>query len=312
MRRALAPFVCSAFLAAAPVGAAVWTGTSFRVPAVWVGGGAGTGVTSSTRSVCSVGQPAVGGVQVTASYRLRPGFLQPVPAGSFGGGSGIVDPGQERTLTFTTPSGCLQVTVPQGCFGAPVVFSVAAPGALPAADARVGRLNGTPVAAFLSVTPVLVPQKPIAVRACYLPADVTGMNESRLRLAVMLPGDGSWLPLVSSADPFNDRVSAAAPRLGLWRVVEVLPADSPGGVVAFPNPLLPGQGAMTLSNLPAGARLRIYTFSGRPVRELSADETGRTSWDGLTGDGSPAASGTYFVFIDGPGGTGTMKVQVQR
>lgn len=305
------------FFLAGGAGTAAWggvfSGNVFRVSTIWVGGGA-VGVSSDTfRLVASVGQTAVDMGTTTASFFLRPGFLQDVAAPPGGGGGvGGVDPERTNHLRFTTIFGCLDVTVPAGCFGAPVSLTVSTPSFVPSAVSHIASLKGTPVAVSLAVNPALSPKKAIAVTACYRAQDVQGRDEKRLRLAVLLPGDEAWLPLASSADTSRNQVSAAAARLGLWRLVEVLPSESVGGALAFPNPLLPGQGAMSFSNLPPGARLRLYTFSGRPVRELAADDTGRASWEGLNDGGEPVASGTYFVYIDGDGGKRTMKVQVQR
>ena len=69
---------------------------------------------------------------------------------------------------------------------------------------------------------------------------------------------------------------------------------------------------MRFQNLPAGARLRVYTFAGALVKDLSADGSGLASWDGTNQSGAPAASGVYFVFAQGAGTSKTIKVAVQR
>ena len=69
---------------------------------------------------------------------------------------------------------------------------------------------------------------------------------------------------------------------------------------------------MTFSLFPPEARVRIHSFSGSLVRELRADAFGRAQWDGADAAGGPAASGVYFVFIEGNGTRKTMKIIVQR
>lgn len=85
-------------------------------------------------------------------------------------------------------------------------------------------------------------------------------------------------------------------------------------VRAFPNPFRPAQGhtAMTFAELPANARLRIYTLTGELVRDLTADAAGVASWDGRNQAGRDAASGVYFVLAQAEGEKNTFKVVVQR
>jgi hypothetical protein len=82
----------------------------------------------------------------------------------------------------------------------------------------------------------------------------------------------------------------------------------------YPNPLLSSHGEteMNFANLPAGARLRIYTLAGELVRDLSADTFGTAVWNGQNKSGHAVASGTYLVYVQGAGATKTLKVAVQR
>lgn len=85
-------------------------------------------------------------------------------------------------------------------------------------------------------------------------------------------------------------------------------------VRAFPNPFRPARGhtAMTFADLPANARLRIYTLTGEMIRDLEADTAGTATWDGRNQDGRDAASGVYFVLAQAEGDKNTFKVVVQR
>ena len=67
--------------------------------------------------------------------------------------------------------------------------------------------------------------------------------------------------------------------------------------VTYPNPfpLQSNGGAMTLTNLPLGSTVRIYTLSGDLVEEIvSETASGTASWDGLNQDGFVVASGIYL------------------
>jgi kumamolisin len=80
------------------------------------------------------------------------------------------------------------------------------------------------------------------------------------------------------------------------------------------NPIRPKQGISntTFSNLPANSKLRIYTISGRLVRDISANATGIATWNATNQSGRQVASGVYFVFVQGNGTKNVLKIAVQR
>jgi hypothetical protein len=75
--------------------------------------------------------------------------------------------------------------------------------------------------------------------------------------------------------------------------------------VAYPNPWKPGSGgshdaaALTFTNLPNSAKVRIYTIAGELVREfdVTAADLNVKTWDGKNSGGKIAASGVYFANI---------------
>ncbi|HNA60270.1 MAG TPA: hypothetical protein PLT11_04350 [Elusimicrobiota bacterium] len=101
----------------------------------------------------------------------------------------------------------------------------------------------------------------------------------------------------------------------IWKVALARPLATPGSldrIKAFPNPLRPGGGVMTLTGLPADARLKLYSLNGRPVRTLFADFTGQAAWDGTDAGGGPVDSGVYYLHAEGAGDHRTIKIVVQR
>lgn len=102
-------------------------------------------------------------------------------------------------------------------------------------------------------------------------------------------------------------------RGGTGYVIREMEVDSPdgAGVKAFPNPFRPSKGHrfLTLSGLSPNARVNIYTFSGTPVRSLTADAYGSAQWDGTNTSGDRVPSDVYIARIDGPGQTLTVVVQ---
>jgi hypothetical protein len=85
-------------------------------------------------------------------------------------------------------------------------------------------------------------------------------------------------------------------------------------IQVYPNPMRPSQGhtGINFSQLPTGARLRIYTLAGEKVGDLSVDSIGHATWDGNNQSGQKVASGVYTVYVQGAGQTKTLKVAIQR
>jgi hypothetical protein len=66
------------------------------------------------------------------------------------------------------------------------------------------------------------------------------------------------------------------------------------------------------TNLPPASRIRIYTISGRLVKDMTADGNGTATWDATNQSGSAVASDVYLVFVQGNGTEKTFKIMVQR
>jgi hypothetical protein len=71
-------------------------------------------------------------------------------------------------------------------------------------------------------------------------------------------------------------------------------------VRVFPNPFYPYKGVkkdITFDTLPAGARIRAYTFLGELIWDATTDASGKAGWDGRNKSGQQVASGVYIVRI---------------
>mgnify|MGYP001575448918 CR=1 FL=1 len=90
--------------------------------------------------------------------------------------------------------------------------------------------------------------------------------------------------------------------------------DSVNDIQISNNPLRPALGirSTTFSNLPPNARLRIYTLSGRLVKDITADVAGIATWDATSSSGEAVASGIYFIHAQANATTRTFKIAVQR
>ena len=100
------------------------------------------------------------------------------------------------------------------------------------------------------------------------------------------------------------------------------PGEPPGGYTFIPVlygtrqgfPFRPAAGhtQINFTNMPVGARVRIYTPLGELVRTLNADGNGQAVWDARNASGQQAASGLYLAYIDDGGSNVTLKVAIQR
>jgi hypothetical protein len=124
---------------------------------------------------------------------------------------------------------------------------------------------------------------------------------------------GSWVPLNTRRDT-PGYLTAETSHLSLFQVMLASKSPSVDNVIAFPNPARPAQGhtGITFTQLPPGTHLKFFTAAGELLRELFADAAGVANWDLRNRDGREAASGVYFVLLDGNGGQKTIKVAVQR
>ncbi|MCM2267196.1 MAG: T9SS type A sorting domain-containing protein, partial [Elusimicrobiales bacterium] len=85
-------------------------------------------------------------------------------------------------------------------------------------------------------------------------------------------------------------------------------------VVLYPNPFRTnrGNGFVTIANMPASAKVRLYTLSGDKVWEGTADNTGIIIWRGVNKAGELVASGIYLAVIDASSGKKVFKLAVER
>ncbi|MBI5241471.1 MAG: hypothetical protein HY926_13445 [Elusimicrobia bacterium] len=145
-------------------------------------------------------------------------------------------------------------------------------------------------------------------------ADATA--QASLAVHYWNPGRGDWEALPSVVDAAAGLVRAQTEHFSLYQVLSGAGPAAAGAAVGSArvacNPLRPGCSPLKIGNLPADARVRIYTLSGTLVKDLGADANGEASWDGTNMSGAPSSSGVYFAFAQGAGGSKTIKVAVER
>jgi len=107
------------------------------------------------------------------------------------------------------------------------------------------------------------------------------------------------------------RDEAGAPIEG--RLVFGFAAAELGEVIAYPNPYDPGQGSLTIANLPVGSTVSIANVSGRVVQGLvEEDGDGGVEWDGRNANGQGVGSGIYYYRVQHEGRTRLGKLAVIR
>ncbi|MBI3552029.1 MAG: hypothetical protein HY077_05875 [Elusimicrobia bacterium] len=167
----------------------------------------------------------------------------------------------------------------------------------------------------------LVFNKPVTITLAYNPGDLRpGQDPDALVVHYWNPQTSDWEAMPSVVNTSSMTVSAQTTHFSLFRILGSLPdptakaASDLSMVLMACNPLRPAIGCepMRFKNLPAGASLRIFTFAGALVKNISADGTGQAAWDGTNQSGSPVASGVYFVYFQGAGQSKVLKVAVQR
>lgn len=223
--------------------------------------------------------------------------------------------GSSATVTTALAGGTTaEVVVPPGGFAAPATISVTVPGAsaVPALPVRPGL---TALGVTISVNAGgLQPATPVTIKIGYTLANIAGVNPDHLRLARYDATTG-WVVLDSSADTATRQVIGTTDHFSLFQIVAQAPGASVADGFVFPNPYRPSAGHtnIKLSNLPAGAHVKIFTTTGRLLKELDADAAGQVlSWNGTDRDGRALASGVYLAVVEGTGGRRTIKFAVQR
>jgi hypothetical protein len=77
------------------------------------------------------------------------------------------------------------------------------------------------------------------------------------------------------------------------------PPDANAVPKAFPNPVRHGAEAMSFMNLPAHARVRIYSLSGRLIFDGASGPTGGLHWHCIDNAGRHVGPGVYVALIEG-------------
>lgn len=230
-----------------------------------------------------------------------------------------VPPLGSQTLTFLVPTGVVTLRVSSSTFASDATLKVqvpagavppAAPGLTPPANRIDLEITATDAAGNL-----LQPLLPIAIQVGYVSGSLGTLDPAALVLARFDAPHQLWVPLATSRDRSANILRALSDHLSLFSVFGSAPAADLAALTVGPNPLRPvvnpGQ-VMTFRGLPAGARLRLFTYVGERIADMNADGSGIAVWDGTNKLGAQVASGVYLVLVESASGRKTLRVAVER
>lgn len=221
-----------------------------------------------------------------------------------------------KMVLYSGVSGEITANIPAGSFteAVSVTIKTPAPWNVPAPTSGLLSLR-SPVNLEVTLDKALQPARNVEITVGYRDADLGGMDERKLVLARYDEAHGVWVPLPSTRDAANNRITAATRHFSLFQVMQVTPAATLSGVTVGPNPLRPSRNPgqkFTFRNLPADGRVRIYTYLGELLWEGNADVTGMAVWDGRNKWNSVVASGLYLALVEGRGGKKLLKLVIER
>jgi len=223
-------------------------------------------------------------------------------------------PGAETSVFLNTSNGVMTATAPDGAFASTVTMTIEVPASMPAATGGLAAL-ATPVGVQVNLGQPVQPVKDVTLELSYLTASLGGVDENTLVVARYDPDRNVWLPLPTTRDTANNRVTALTSHLSLFQIMAAPKAANFAGVTAGPVPWLASRNPgtpITFRSLPAGAKVRVYTVMGELVYETAADTAGVAVWNGKNKAGENAASGVYLALLGSGGSSRKMKLVLER
>jgi hypothetical protein len=243
------------------------------------------------------------------------------PSGSLGGTS---VPGQDVLISGTLPNNLsVTLTVPSRTVEAETVIAISSSvtsydAAHPASNPTnpCGYLvGGKPLGVTIYTEGDFQPQVPVTLTLTYPQAETDITNYvSRLVMARYNPETDQCLPLDTIVDVGRQTITAKLNHFSIFQLMLKDASSNLSAVRVYPNPFYAkrGQGFVTLDNLPASAKIKIYTLSGVKVWEGTASTTGIITWDAVNKSGVLVGSGVYLALIDSSAGKKVVKIAVER
>lgn len=286
-------------------------------PALNAGAGGGSGSSASYKLLMTLGQPASANLRTSGNYGVGAGFLQALLGfESLATDYLFLNNDVDNYFCLERAFGSVCITVPAGAYAGEVTFIADIPTSFPAARSNMNQLVGTPIGVRTRTVPSATPSRAITYDFTYNASALTGVtDEANLSLMRHLPEETRWLPVDNpSRDQAAHKISIRTPNTGTFQALEILPGAGVGDPFVYPNPFMAKNGdtVMRITNIPANAKIEIFTVTGRAVRNLTADHTGLALWDVRNNDGTKVASGIYLAIVRARGEKRTIQLAVQR
>ena len=231
-------------------------------------------------------------------------------------------------ITLSLPPAFSQISaitvyVPPGAFPPGTPISAAANfAALPAPvtnEASSIVPFGANVAVVLSAND-LQPTAPVTLTMAYDFTQIPpGRKESTLQLWRYDPAASQWTAVPSHDDPVGHVLTAQTPHFSTFAPFFTAAGVDVSSVQVFPQPWEIGDPAsqywssvLTLSGLPGGASVKIFTMMGELVWSGTAAASGMLTWDGNNRFGRRVASGTYYASFQNGGQTKIRRLVIIR
>jgi hypothetical protein len=228
--------------------------------------------------------------------------------------SGVIGPGGGG-LSFNAGALSVTLNVPPGAFSAPETITISAPVYIPGTASGAATLSPTGLGFEVALIPPVQPAVEVPFQVVYqAPFMPAGIDESKLIMARYDDPNRLWVPLVTTGSALSHSLASRTNHFSSFQMMQATASSSVGAVHVFPNPFRPAQGntSVTISNLPVGANIKIYTLMGTLIKELNADGNGMASWDATNTAGVKVASGVYFGYATYPDQGHTFKILVER
>jgi hypothetical protein len=164
------------------------------------------------------------------------------------------------------------------------------------------------------------PMRPVRLVMTYDPALIPAGKDARtLVVARYDEASGQWAPVPSGVDTRARTVTASLSHFSSYAPFFTTAGAAVDAARIYPvpweigDPTGPyGASALTMTSLPAGAKVRVLTLLGELVWEGEAGAGGTLSWDGRNSNGRPAASGTYYISIQSGGSRALRRAVIVR
>ncbi|HCE98937.1 MAG TPA: hypothetical protein DER10_10635 [Elusimicrobia bacterium] len=278
----------------------------------------GVNVISSSQIACSfdiMGKaPGYWDVEVSTG---GPGSLSAVLAHAFEVSFPLtetvaVDTMIDSSVTLKLESGDVHIEIPAGAFIRDISLTVST-ASVPAADRETVAVSG--IGVQISNNSGLQPVKHPAITIYYRPSDIAGLDETKLVLGRYDPVNSRWLPLPSTAYPYENKVTGTTDHFSVFSLIQLKAASNLSSIKVFPNPFNPNKHTqgLTIDNLTPEAEIRIFTVGGELVKKVEyATRSGRAVWNGKNEAGRKVASGVYIALIKASGGVRRIKIAVEK